>query len=405
MESSVFGNRKPGDCRKHVREAIIYDGSSAEVPVVENGVLIFKGGISTGATQGIGVDGPTTTGNPFRIEYSQILSGGSGTRIRSSQDSLKPTKRLECKSLLCGENDTDMYIEIRPIDTCKRPRTDWQWDEPILVTFECGCQETCCQRMKRAAKEINMRADYPVTAAVVNVGTKYYLDLTSKDFDQDFIFGALQGFNVPRTIVPYNSQLLTAWDVAFWFPYVTIPLLAANPAKKMTVVEIYYRIEYPTTNAVGGATSNELGDIYELSVRPEILNVAFDRNTAQSETAYQALITALTASNAYLRKLGATTSADIGGAYPYLIVRTDAGDAAALTDARGDYVTNAVRLDRKAYAGGKSYYELRSTSATPPTPDGTDVVTQGNFIASDIPAEAGAITCPEPEDSICVNCG
>lgn len=407
MESSVFGNRKPGDCRKHVRGATIYDGTSTEVPTVENGVLVLKGGISTEVTQGIGVDGPSTAGNPFRVEYNKLLSGGSGSRVRTSLDSLKPTKRLECKTLECGERDTDLYIEIIPIANCKNPTTDWQWAEPILVTFECGCRETCCQRLKKAAQEINMRSEnggyYPVTATVVNVGTKYFLDITAKDFNQDFRFGALQGFNPPKTIVPYNAQQLTADDVAFWFPYKTIPLLAANPTKKMTVVELYYREEYPTTNAVGGATSNPLGDIYELSTRPEVHMVVFDAATAQSQTALTALITALTGTNAYNRKLGTSTSVDIV-AYPYLVVRTDGGDAAALTDARTDYTANIVRLDRKAYDGTKSYYALYTTSATPPTPDGSDVVTQGSWTTSDLPATVTGIACPEPEDSVCLGC-
>ena len=403
QESSIFGNRAPGDCRKQVRgTSIIYDGTSTTVPTLENEVIIFGGGKSTDIGSGIGYNGPSDPTQPFKLDYHSIWSGGSGTRILNSLDPLKRKVRLTCKNLLCGQSGERLSLQLGKIQTCEFPGTDWDtWLEPIDVWFECNCLETCCQRLSKVARMINERPDYPVVATTINVGDVYYLDLESKVAGLDFRIYALEGFAEPKDIVPYSHQYNTGYEIAAWFNQ-SIPFLTANPTKKFTVLEIYYDHKVPTTNALGTATSNEQGDIYVMETIRDIVRVIFDEATTQSNTAFTALKTILTGNSAWNRKLGLTTAV-YNNVYRYMIVRTDAGDAAALTDVRADYTTGVVQLDRSAKQGGKSYYTFLSTVATPPAADGTDVVTLGGFVSDDIPAIADG--CPVPENSICLSCG
>lgn len=402
MESSIYGKREPGDCRKHVRHALIYDGTSAVVPTLENSTIIFGGAISTEMSAGIGHLGHATLDGALRIDYADILSGGSGTRYRGSVDSLAKKIRLACRKKLCGEEGDRFYLEIKKVQDCFFPiPSEWEFLEPIEIGFECNCLETCCQRLSKAAYEINRRPEYPFTATVVNSGSDYFLDLTGKNAGQDWIVVAKEGFTKPKELVPYMKQQLTAKDVAFWFP-TEIPLLRDNPTKKMTVIELYYKKYYPKTELVGMAGSNEMADIYRYDVAHDVLMIVFDTATTQSNTALGALVTILTGVNAYTRKLGSTVVQD-RAFYRYMITVTDAGDAAALTSVREDYTTNVVQIDRSAYKGGVSYYTMITTSATPlAAVNGGEVVTPGQFVTDDLPVTAD--TCPVPENSVCLEC-
>lgn len=403
QESSIFGNRAPGDCRKQVRgTSIIYDGTSTTVPTLEHGVIIFGGGKTTDIGRGIGVNGPADATQPFKLDYHSILNGGSGTRILNSLDPLKRKVRLTCKNLLCGQKGERLSLQLGAIESCEFPLTVWnRWLEPIDVNFECNCLETCCQRLARVAKLINERPDYPVVATTINIGDVYYLDIESKFAGLDFRVYGKEGFAEPKDIVPFSKQYNTGYEISAWFNQ-SVPLANANPTKKFTVVEIFYDAKVPTTNALGTATSNEQGDIYTFHYMPEIMRVVFDEATTQSNTAFTALKTILTGSSAYNRKLGLTTAV-YNNVYRYMIVRTDAGDAAALTTTRGNYTGGYVQLDRSAYQGGKSYYTFLSTTSTAPTANGSDVVTLGGFVIDDLPAITDG--CPVPENSICLSCG
>lgn len=396
MESPIYGPRDPGDCRKHARHAIIYDGTSTGVPAIENEVLVFNGGISNEPSQGVGFTG--VAGEAFRLIYAHILPN---PRWRGSVDPLTKKIRLSVAQKQCGESGEHLYLELIPVGTCEFPRTNWEWNEPIEVGFECNCLESPCQRLSKVAREINKRTDYPVIASVTNVGSNYYLDLTARYAGQDFLIASAQGFTAPKTLIPNFKQNFTARDVAFWFPNQSIALLNSNPTKKMTVVELSYERRVPEDPSVGVASSNELTTTSRWSISKETIFLVFDTATTQSNTALTALITVLTGTNAYNRKYVNNVSAD-RALYPYLVVRTDAGDAAALTDARTDYATGYVVMDRSHYTGGKSYYTLLTTSGTPPTADGSDVVTQGAFTNDDIPVIADG--CPVVEDSICLDC-
>lgn len=402
MESSVFGNRLPGDCYQHGKHAIIYDGTSTTVPTLDKGVIVFGGGISTEEARGIGVNGTAAAG-VYRLDYDSIKNGGTGTRKRGSVDPLAKKVQMACKKKKCGEAGDLFYLEVREVQTCQFPITNWQWYPAFEVAFECNCLETCCQRLSALVDQINQEPAAPVTAAVTNVGSDWFITLTAKNAGQDFIVLAHEGLTEPKELVPYYKQQLTAAEVAKWFPNRTIPLLRDNPTKKMTVYEIYSTKKIPSTRAVGVATSNEMGDIYVEELVDEITLVVFDTATTQSNTALSALETILTGTNAYNRKLDSTTVVD-RAYYRYLITRTDAGDAAALTAVRADsaYTSNQIQLDRSAYYGGKSYYTLITTSATPPTAASGDTVTQGQFVPDDLPVTISS--CPEPESSVCLNC-
>lgn len=409
-ESSIFGNRQPGDCTAAPQIAILYDGTNGAVlPTIAGGVIIFGGGLTTSPQQGIGANGFIGNGGAYRLDYDQLLNGGSGAIVRTSVDSLKKKMRLQCAVGDCGNKALNVFLKLAHQPTCEYPRNAYNsWVQPIDVQFTCECAETCCQKLNKAKDIINSLPDSPVVATVVNIGTDYFLDLEAKVAGLNFIIDGYEGFLTPQPVVPYFKQYYTAKDVRGWFGTPDSALLATD-TKKLTAIELFALCPVESTNAVGIATSNPLGDPNDFKWVKRHIVVLFDETVTASLNAFNALkailagpiVAATPGLVDYFKKLVVTTTIDFAG-YVYTIISTDAGDAAALTTARTNYPTGVIALDRMYYVGGKSYYAFRSTSATLPTPVGGDVTKVGLPTLDEIPS--GASTCPAPEDSICLSC-
>jgi len=408
MRDSSYGGprRAIGDCGVSPDYAVYYDGGTASVPIFEAGVLKFPGGLSFDSGKGIGVNGLSINGL-FSINRHDILPGGAGTKIRCCVASVKKKIRAKCCEPTCENNSERISVEMQVESTCENPTpSDEQWVEPVDVYFACGCIETCCQKLNKVAKLINLNPNSPAVATVVNVGTIWYLDLEAKIAGHDFRLVSSEGLTPFEVIVPNFKQTINAKSVNNWFP---TPVIGACDADKcLKAVEIWFWEDRPYDEAVGAITSNPLtGSTHFRRVLSHLV-VLFDPAVSQSgTTAYNALTTILTGTTEYNKVLLSTTCDDFV-AYRFCITRLDAGNDAALTTVRADYTSQVISLTRTFYSAGRSYYTLTTKNSTPPTPVSTgdpavaDIVNPGPCGVDDFPCTV-ADGCPEAE-STCIGC-
>ena len=400
MRDSSFGTfrRKEGDCGSPPAITTLYNENITGQPVVENGVLLFRGGKSFDTGLGIGFNGSVEAG-VVAINYSDILKGGSGVKIRQCGSDLAKKLRFKCCDKLCNEIGERLEIHLQKVSSCKFPEDDL-WVQPYFVDILCGCIETCCQRLTALAKVINEDKNSPVTAAVVSQGvdpdTEWFLEITSKNVGQDFRLLSYEGLKEPVTITPFAEQKFTKQDMIDWFPEDILANCAPNTC--YTVVEIWATVWQEDDEAAGRVGSNYLTPTSPLKSHIQHYAIVFDTAVTGITAKYTALITALAGgNNAYLRVAPAGLAATPEVTYNYCVAIEDAGDAAALTAATTAYVTGAVTsIGRSYYVGGISYYTLTSTSATPPSPveASDDVVSVGICNETNLPCNSPD-GCPE----------
>ncbi|MCE7039243.1 hypothetical protein [Dyadobacter sp. CY312] len=409
MRDSSYGGprREIGDCGYAPNIAVYYDGSSPLVPVLRAGVLSFEGGQSFDSGKGIGYNGPSTLG-VWSLDIDSILKGGAGTKIRCCNPSLKKKVRFKCCEPNCGENGERVYIELYNESSCEFPMNEEdRWVEPFEVYFQCGCVETCCQKLRKLAALINKNKNSPAVATVVNVGTDWFLELESKIAGKDFRIVGFEGLTPPDVIVPNYQQSFTAKSTKDWFPKEILG--ACDPNKCLAGLEMWFWDKRPFDEGVGSVTSNPTSEIYPFKLVLTHAIILFDPAIAASNTAFTRLKNILTGTTEY-NKVLVSTDCDDFPIYKYCIIRTDAGDEAALEAVRADYTEQIISISRVIHADGKSYYTLTSKSAILPVapevvePAVADVVNTGACGADDLPCNQPD-GCPEVEGAGgCVGC-
>ncbi|MGG7664070.1 hypothetical protein [Dyadobacter sp. BHUBP1] len=382
--------RKPGDCGQAPELAIFYPGTSSQVPVIELGNLVFKGGVSVWAAKakGIGYDGYATDDNWHKVPFHDILTGGSGVKIRGCGQNLKKKVRLKCCAPNCTEIGERTAIEVRAIASCEYPMWN-NWVSPKEVFFQCGCVETCCQRLHKLADEFNSDPDSPVTATVIGWE---FIELESKVEGVDFTVLSWEGLTEPDVIVPNFRVGYTAYTIKDWFGQEIVG--PCEPDMCMYVVEIFHYSKRPWREHAG--TSNPVTDPSNYKIVLETTTVVFQPYNENSMDAYYALLELLESQDVLHVKIIDTAMGDYP-TYPYCLLRDDAGDEAALQTAQTDYLgaVNLISLTRSFYENGRSFYSVTSKSGNPPAQVGNDVVNPGFCGADDKPcSEADAC---EPE--------
>lgn len=351
---------------------------------------------------GIGFNGYPVT-NEFAIPLDAILPGGSGAKIRCCGTPTTKKVRLKCCGINCEQAEQDIHIMFQYVSSCQFPLDEYDTMEPIDVYDECGCVETCCQKLTRVAAQINAQTNSPVNAAYVPVGTEHYLELTAKAAGQNFEVSVHEGLTAPVTVVPYFAQDFSAKTVKNWFtPEV---LGACDTDRCLNILEISFVNMEHADQAGGSVTSNPGSSFAPLKEVIRHASIVFDPAVANSTTAFTALKTILTGTDERNKLLKSTTCEDFPE-YRFCIARTDtgvAGDPANITDVRTDYATAVISITRAFWDGTKSYYTLRSTSSVAPTADGADVVTAGGCGSTNLPCAGPPDTCP-PSESLCVGC-
>lgn len=392
--------RQPGDCWDAPVNAIFFSGANTDVPVLELGNVVFKGGTSLSKAKGIGVEGFATDNNFYKIPFDTILKGGSGIKIRQCGTSLAKRVRMKCcDTSTIGFDDLErMAIEVRAISNCENPRW-FPWVSPKEAYFECGTMQSCCQKLNRIAEEFNTDSDSPVTAEVSNNADGWFIDLISKIPGLDFHVIAQEGLTDPDVIVPNFERGFTAKTMVDWFGAGQI--IPGSADKCMTVIEVFNYLKKPYRGGAG--TSNPLTDPSQFR---EVLNhtmLVFDDTNTNSLAAKNAFITLANGTSQYNDILAGSTAADFP-TYHYCIERTDAGDAAALDAVRAEanYTPNVIKIGRSLYKNGKSYYDFHSLSGTAPTADTGDTVRAGYCGKDDLPCTQPD-GCPEVEGG-CINC-
>jgi len=377
MRERPFGvhKRQPGDCGQSPELAIYYSGATTEVPVLEFGNIVFKGGTSLypAKTTGIGTgDGSATASNFHKLPYQNILNGGSGVKIRSCGTDLKQKVRFMCLTPGACEIDETVSVEVRAIADCEHPK--WMnWSNPKEAYFELGCIETCTQKLNKLVSLFNSDPDSPVVAS--NVGN-IYLELESKVAGVGFDVVRVQGLTEPDVIVPNFRRTYTAFKMREWFGDEIFGQCDAD--KCLSAIEIHEMVYEPVRKF--GGTSNPATDPTHFEPVKKTVTVVFDPAITNSQSAYTALVALLnpTAYSAALDKKAASTTASDFAVYGFCVTRTDAGSPANLATAQTDYTnSNTVSVSRSDYQGGKSFYTVVSKVATAPTAVSGDTVAVG----------------------------
>ena len=403
MRDSSYGGprRAPGDCTNAPNVAVYYPGTTTDVPLLQAGNINFVGGISWDSGRGIGHNGPSAPG-VFSIPFDKILKGGSGVKLRTCIASTKKKVRMKCCEPTCGEGGERTSVEIQQFSTCEFPvLTEDLWLQPYDVYFSCGCAQTCCQRLTKLAGLINADPKAPVVASVANVGEEWFFYLEAKVAGVNFKVQSWEGLTEPDEIVPNYTQEFTAAKTKGFFP--TEVLGACDADKCLSACEFWFYDDIPDdSHGSIGMTSNYLSAPSSFTTILRHAIVFFDPNVVNSAAALTALNVITAGTSEYNKIRTSSASADFV-LYKFCISRVDDGGGTALTTTRANYTTQVISLNRTKYDGTKSFYTLSTTSATPPTPNGSDVVVAGSCGADDYPCTV-ADGCPEPEEGVCIGC-
>lgn len=408
MRDSSYGGprRELGDCGYAPNIAVYYDGTSPLVPVIKAGVLSFEGGLSFDSGKGIGFNGPSTLGT-WSLDYDSIAKGGTGTKLRCCNPSQKKKVRFKCCEPNCGENGERIAIELYHESSCEFPMNEEdRWVEPFDVYFQCGCVETCCQKLRKLAALINKNSNSPAVATVLNIGTEWFLELDSKIAGKDFRVFSYEGLSAPVTVVDNYLQTFNALSVKNWFPKEVLD--ACSQDKCLSGLEMWFWDKRPFDEGVGTVTSNPTSEIYPFKLVMTHAIILFDPAVAQSVTAMEELLDILEGDSAYNNVL-VSRDCDDFPVYRFCVTREDLGDEAALEEVRTDYDSEIISLTRKLYADGKSYYTIVTKDPVAPTPPVVvapavaDVVSPGACDSSNLPCNQPE-GCPEVDGGGCVGC-
>lgn len=384
MSTSVYpvSNKIPRNpCEQALDIVVYYDGSAAYSPVNEQGLLKLVGGKASVTGQGIGYSGSLTS-SQLNIPISAILDGGSGVKVRSCLTRTKKKYRMKCCASTCNSFSDVVTMEVKPISTCDK---FFENDFLIPVTLSTSdvCNDDCCEKVNNIVAALNRSTDFSDVAVATAVNfnsTEWAIEIEAVSAATNFVVRAVEGFTDPELVVPFVPRGIYAKDI----PANQATILGACDADKcLPAIQIFFYQQIGAP-AVGGATSNPVQDnaVYRQVLRN--VTVLFNPDDADAVNTQAALTTVLNSAG----KMAVTTSADIA-LFTYCIVRTDAGDATALTTVRSDY-TGELSINRFQYAGGKSYYTYTGTSGTAPTPVSSDVVRVGACDATDLPCTSSS---------------
>nr|WP_293840447.1 hypothetical protein [uncultured Arsenicibacter sp.] len=375
--SSVFPTQEPDiksvDCRPNAPSVIIhYDGSTTDVPQLSQGTISFPGAKVNLPGSGVGGNG-----NDFKIDFDSIPKGGAGVKLRACVPAQKRILRFYCSTNPCTNCGSDaLSMQIKPLHVCERP-VEYYYENPIFVDAVEGCAETCEQMLNLLAKRWNQFYSDFGTATVVQVGNKSALQVEEKIAGElTYHIVATEGLTDPIVISPavpgtYSKDLIKEWFSPIPFPS------CPEPDECVKVIEMFPVISFPGESA--GVLTSNLSESTQSSSIQATQTVAFiTANNTNGNNARAALLSILRGgNNAYLAKISNDATAVDVPLYMHSVVREDDGSPAAYATAKADY-SGALQMWRKATGGGKSYYELLTSSPTAPVAAGDDVVTAGS---------------------------
>ena len=399
--SSFLSGYQPGDCRPHADIVVFYDGSTADLPTIEGGTLVFAGGRANVPSQGINLTGPGKA--PFRMDYNAIHPGGAGVKIRCQTTDTRQRLRFNVtRPQGCNSPETNIVtLELCPLDTCTQAY-EYDSELPLNLFRRCSTMETDCQIIEELARQFNQDYAHLGTAysvvEVVGGNNVYALDIESKNPGEVFYVRTHEGLSSPRTIIPASKRTYTRQLVQDWFgtsPNAGNPIFTGADAS-LNAVELFADFQVGTSFS-GVATSNLADDTTTYTPIKSVVTVLFESNT--NADAAQAKLRSLLKGPAsgnlaapYLAKLVDDTCADVL-LYPYTIVRADAGDDAARQAVISQY-PDAKVVYQAGRIAGKSYYEVYTGADTIPAPTSAqagDTVTKGN---NQVPAPYTVSACP-----------
>lgn len=373
------------DCGNIPEFALLYDGSITGSPTLSLGNILFTGGVSLHKGRGAGKG---QSPGVFSIPFNAILPGGKGVKIGSCTTLQNKVVDFKCCDGICGEDEEDLVINLKYLPTCEDPIQD-NFFMDYRIVYDTHCNLTCEDKLRLLANEINTRDEgrAPAVATVVQVGDDWTLRLTGKgvNFHVQYFGGLLGG----ETVIGYSNSRLMASKMQEWFGKEIFNQCTTDEC--FNYVEIFF---YDTFREAGHtAPSFFSADVSKQTLKIRSAIIVFD---VDQTTPYNALNTILyAAGNGVDAKISsATPAASLANVYDYVITRTDAGDATALTAVQTAYTTEVLPISRSLYKDGVSYYVITTASSTAPTAQGSDIVTPGVFTNAVLP-------CPtDPETGV-----
>jgi hypothetical protein len=407
--SSFLSGRQIGDCRPQPDIVVYFDGSNTEEPLIEAGTLVFKGAKANVPNQGISVSG--LANSAFKFSYGDIRPGGAGVKLRCLTNDTKQRIRFTVLNpKICGYKPDVFALQLRPVEYCGKA---FEFDEEYPIHFfrRCGSLETDCQITEEAARLFNQDYSHLGTAytimETVNGVSVYGFDIETKEAGQSFSIEQHEGFSNPRIIIPGNKRNFTRSLARDFFKTAAFkPTIydGSNDAN-LNVIELFGTIDVRTSFA--GVATSDLGKDTTTSTKvPISIAVLFEIN-ANANAQFAKIKSLLkgpgnnNGAGPYLSKMIDDTCAD-QQFYPYTLVRTDAGDPAAMLAVKTQY-PEVKLIYRPGYMAGKSYYEIWTAADTIPVPTSaipTDVLTKGNnqvpepYTVSSCPAGTPCGDCP-----------
>lgn len=405
-QSSTFpSGRQLDDCRPQPDLVVFYDGSTADKPVIEGGVLLFNGGISSVPNHGIG--GNARGAKSFGITYQDIAPGDAGVKIRCATTETKLRLRFNVVPRPAG---CDPYqfprvgLHILPVESCATGTFEYCEELPIAVFRQCNILETDCQITEALVKEANAEYGHFLKAyQTQDEAGRFCIDLEVTQPGRQLNVVGHDGLTSPRIIVPANKLGYTREIARDFFGTAPLkPTIYSGVNGNLPAVEITY-VQMRPTGFSGAATSNMAQDTTTYTPIRSTVTVLFEDN-ANAGAARTELIRLLkgpgggNTAGAYLSRLVDDTCAD-QLYYFVTVARTDDKSNAAFASIMADYPMAKV-THRAGYLGGKSYYELHLTTAdVPAAAKGGDDVQKGTAL---IPYEFSVSACPP--GTACADC-
>ena len=367
-ESSVFLTQEPRrrtvDCSPSPDVAIYYDGVTTAVPVLEAGNIVFRGAKTSHPAGGVADAGAI---DAFSVPFATILAGGAGARVRGCVTATKQKYRLFCQAAggACARVDAPIGLQLAPVETCEDTYV-YNDERPLMVFADPACVVTCCEALNQLAREFNIEYAHLGTAAVVQIGAEYALEIETLKEGQRFRFITVNGLTAPQLVVPGRKPTYTNKAIKGWFgPEAVSAECDTTPEACIPVVEIFHEKQYDGS-PVGALTSNMGQTNFTKETVTRSISCLFASNT-NGNAAKAALITILNGGgNAYLDKL-VTEEVFDKNLYPYTLIRTDAGTLAAYNTVKTQYTAALmVATAARDAVAGKTYYTFYTNSATAP---------------------------------------
>lgn len=349
---------------------VLYAGDGADVPTLKTGIISLLPRFGEV--------------NPFLLEFRDLQA----VNIRTGNATITKEKvRIICRQHKCVPNEyygvTITVREQGKISYQQRPYVNYQpTDLPGAVPHP-ECVANCQQRAQWIVDEINSDNYRIATATLVQEDTEWGVDIELLAPGAQATYATV-GFTAADQLVPASRENYTARMFRNWYGKGYIPAAVADN-KVYTVAECVYREYIKEDNFSSSSNASLHGKFF---TRLTFLLVVFDADNANSAAAlteFKSIVNYEKPAQQYQSRL-ISTEGNPSVAYPFTVIRTDAGDVAAYNAAKTAYSTvNTVRFDRVAYDGVKSYYVMVSKANSQPAAIGSDDVDAGSYGEDNLP--------------------